>query len=63
MERLHLVISETGKHSRCGLARRDDRYPGNACAIQHPAKTTKAAQCEAMKVVGPHGLEPWTKGL
>tara|TARA_R100000541_G_scaffold2163_6_gene7697 strand:- start:17140 stop:17274 length:135 start_codon:yes stop_codon:yes gene_type:complete len=23
----------------------------------------KAAQCAALKVVGPHGLEPWTKGL
>ena len=23
----------------------------------------KAAQCAASKLVGPHGLEPWTKGL
>lgn len=23
----------------------------------------EAAQCAALKVVGPHGLEPWTKGL
>jgi hypothetical protein len=23
----------------------------------------KAAHCAALKVVGPHGFEPWTKGL
>jgi hypothetical protein len=23
----------------------------------------KAAQCAALELVGPHGLEPWTKGL
>jgi hypothetical protein len=27
------------------------------------AKNEKAPQCEALKLVGPHGLEPWTKGL
>ncbi|HGY1881504.1 TPA: tyrosine-type recombinase/integrase [Pseudomonas aeruginosa] len=27
------------------------------------ARKAKAAQCAALKVVGPHGLEPWTKGL
>jgi len=26
-------------------------------------KKLEAAQCAALKVVGPHGLEPWTKGL
>lgn len=26
-------------------------------------KKLEAAQCTALKVVGPHGLEPWTKGL
>jgi hypothetical protein len=23
----------------------------------------KAARCAALELVGPHGLEPWTKGL
>ena len=27
------------------------------------SRMDKAAQCAALKVVGPHGLEPWTKGL
>lgn len=26
-------------------------------------KKLEAAQCAALKVVGTHGLEPWTKGL
>lgn len=26
-------------------------------------KKPKAAQCAALSMVGPHGLEPWTKGL
>jgi hypothetical protein len=27
------------------------------------ARRKKAAQCAAFELVGPHGLEPWTKGL
>ncbi|CAI8799243.1 hypothetical protein EMIT043CA1_250042 [Pseudomonas brassicacearum] len=29
----------------------------------HSLKNDKAAQCAAFELVGPHGLEPWTKGL
>jgi len=32
-----------------------------ALVSQGAVRNEKAAQCAALKVVGPHGLEPWTK--